>query len=170
MIGSGLVRQSSNLLQAVKQLEAASSPSMGGASTQLFQFQRNQGIAQHHDAITGTAKQHVSNDYVKRLDQSMHAAFDIIDKSYQRLADGSADQHCLLLNISECHVTETSDSKLVVTLYNPLAFSVSHTVRLPVKDSQHRIVTYSTLAFSFHSFHLQRWYTPIGQDSSVMSC
>ena len=37
MIGSGLVRQSSNLLQAVKQLEAASSPSMGGASTQLFQ-------------------------------------------------------------------------------------------------------------------------------------
>ena len=148
-IFKGLVRKSSNLLQAVKQLEAASSSSAGKASAKLFQFERNQGIAQHHDAITGTAKQHVSNDYVKRLDQSMRAAFDIIDEAYQRLrvANVGQQQHCLMLNVSECHATEatsTSGSKLVVTLYNPLAFSVSHVVRLPVSDSQHRIITYST--------------------------
>ena len=30
------------------------------------------GIAQHHDAVTGTAKQHTTNDYEKRLAIGAH--------------------------------------------------------------------------------------------------
>jgi lysosomal alpha-mannosidase len=32
------------------------------------------GIVQHHDAITGTEKQHVANDYALRLSQGIDSA------------------------------------------------------------------------------------------------
>lgn len=32
------------------------------------------GVAQHHDSVTGTAKQHVSNDYTKILSKAIKNA------------------------------------------------------------------------------------------------
>ena len=66
----GLVRQTSNLLQACKQQEVAKGVG-SGPSENLFALQRSQAIAQHHDAITGTAKLHVSDDYTQRLDRDV---------------------------------------------------------------------------------------------------
>ena len=130
----GLVRQTSNLLQACTQLQSLTT----GPSSALFEFQRSQAIAQHHDAITGTAKQHVSNDYVLRLDKSVGKCYAMLSDSYATvlsLQNSSLQQeHCLMLNVSQCQSTELNTS-FVVTLYNPLGSRIqSHTVRLPVKE------------------------------------
>uniref|UniRef100_A0A452IBR0 Lysosomal alpha-mannosidase n=1 Tax=Gopherus agassizii TaxID=38772 RepID=A0A452IBR0_9SAUR len=63
-------RLSNNFLQVCNQLEALAGPvaRMGpygeGDSTVL---RRAMAVAQHHDAVSGTEKQHVANDYAKRL-------------------------------------------------------------------------------------------------------
>lgn len=52
-------------MQATRQLESL----VGNKSTNYNTFDLGDalGIAQHHDAVSGTAKQHTTNDYAKRL-------------------------------------------------------------------------------------------------------
>jgi lysosomal alpha-mannosidase len=45
---------------------------------------------------------------------------------------------CLLLNISQCDISEDS-SRFVVTVYNPLSHPVSHYVRVPVLGSSYTV-------------------------------
>jgi len=45
---------------------------------------------------------------------------------------------CLLLNISQCDVSEHS-SQFVVTVYNPLSHPISHHVRIPVSGASYTV-------------------------------
>ncbi|KVI02909.1 Galactose mutarotase-like domain-containing protein [Cynara cardunculus var. scolymus] len=105
--------------QAARQLEYLAGRRTRGPNT--FSLGDALGIAQHHDAVTGTAKQHTTRDYEKRL------------------AIGAVE--CPLLNISFCPPTENIPSgkslvKLpVVVAYNPLGWSRTDVVRIPVKDA-----------------------------------
>ncbi|KAL2939655.1 hypothetical protein RDABS01_033813 [Bienertia sinuspersici] len=76
-------------------------------------------IAQHHDAVTGTEKQHVANDYAKRLSIGY--------------------QECPLLNISYCPASETDLShgkNLILVVYNPLGWKREDIIRIPVKNEE----------------------------------
>ncbi|KAJ8967857.1 hypothetical protein NQ314_002606 [Rhamnusium bicolor] len=102
------------------------------------------GIMQHHDAITGTEKQHVANDYVRLLTRGIEYAEKPTGEIIRNLLQTSISEKldinlelssCLLSNISICHISQNSD-KFIVTVYNPLAWPVTHYVRLPVNNKK----------------------------------
>ena len=45
------------------------------------------GIVQHHDGITGTSKQHVADDYVKRIYKTIEEVNPVYYKIIQDLAE-----------------------------------------------------------------------------------
>ena len=74
-------------------------------------------VSQHHDAITGTEKQHVANDYHRRLHNGMSHFMEAVDASY-----------CPFLNISQCHVTDDEFENVDMLIYNNLAHTRSSIV------------------------------------------
>ncbi|XP_042469663.1 alpha-mannosidase-like [Zingiber officinale] len=105
------------------------------------------GIAQHHDAVTGTAKQHTTNDYAKRLsygaseaEKSVDVALSCITSSRNHCASAAVSfSQCNLLNISYCPATEkviSVEKSLVVVAYNPLGWYQTDFVRIPVNDDK----------------------------------
>lgn len=104
------------------------------------------GIMQHHDAITGTEKQHVANDYHRILAEAIQScsrntqtALNLLSSGYNSIEINDFDfKSCHNLNISHCDVSEHSGN-FIVTLYNPLAHSDLHYVRIPVNDSLYSV-------------------------------
>ena len=66
------------------------------------------GLAQHHDAVSGTEKQHVANDYAQRLSDGIDQALQVINTAYAKLlpktptASISPQYLCPFSNISAC--------------------------------------------------------------------
>ncbi|KAL2320383.1 hypothetical protein Fmac_029352 [Flemingia macrophylla] len=105
-------------------------------------------IAQHHDAVTGTEKQHVANDYSKRLYIGYKESEDLVSSSLACLVESSLltrcqnpvtkFQQCPLLNISYCPATEVDlvqGKNLVIVVYNSLGWRRNEVIRIPVIDA-----------------------------------
>ncbi|KAM4676223.1 lysosomal alpha-mannosidase [Discoglossus pictus] len=131
----GYERRSNNFLQVCNQMEALTGKAaregpFGSSNTTVLR--RAMGVAQHHDAVTGTAKQHVNDDYSLRLSKGWDACEVVIKNALSSLTGTKENLiFCNLLNISVCPVTESSKS-FAVYVYNPIAQKVTWNVRLPV--------------------------------------
>ncbi|KAL1316028.1 alpha-mannosidase-like [Arachis hypogaea] len=116
--------------------------------SQIYDLGDALAIAQHHDAISGTAKQHTTNDYMKRLAIGASKAEAVISSSLANLASKNPGVHhstpasvfsqCQLLNISYCPPTSDNNlqgKSLVLVVYNPLGWNRSDIIRIPVNDA-----------------------------------
>ncbi|XP_033223798.1 lysosomal alpha-mannosidase-like [Belonocnema kinseyi] len=140
-------RMGNNFLQVVKQLSVLSS---APDNEQLEKFREAMGILQHHDAVTGTEKQHVANDYSRILTNSISDGENISTESLRNLLPKETNSEqknslkfhsCLLLNISTCEYTE-NNKNFIVTLYNPTSRPLTTHIRLPVTGTSYLVRDY----------------------------
>uniref|UniRef100_A0A4W5KMX2 Alpha-mannosidase n=1 Tax=Hucho hucho TaxID=62062 RepID=A0A4W5KMX2_9TELE len=135
-------RISNGYLQTCNQLEVLGGPisrkgPFGAGDSETLK--KAMAVAQHHDAVSGTEKQHVANDYARRLANGWAHCQVLVSNTLSSLSGSSAPRvYCEHLNVSVCPLTETS-KKVTLNVYNPLAHPVSWPVRLPVNGTAYSI-------------------------------
>ena len=134
------VRSSSAALQVFRQLEIW----LDRDSSATEELWKTQSVAQHHDGVSGTSKQHVAFDYAQRLGHGTYLAEHALYPAFASLVttgSGAALNltSCPLANVSVCPASQSS-SPFTVLLYNPLAHPRVERVVLPVSSTQLQVV------------------------------
>ncbi|XP_033744911.1 lysosomal alpha-mannosidase-like [Pecten maximus] len=139
------VRRTNNFLQVCKQMDASAALHDTDNSTHEIQVLREaMGVAQHHDAVSGTEKQPVAYDYALRLARGVAACQKVVNDAYGKLLPLNASytppgqQFCNILNISVCGLTENY-KQFTLTAYNPLGQDVTSWVRIPVVGKVYQV-------------------------------
>lgn len=176
----GYVRVMSGYYLAARQLEFLSGRSESGPNTDALADAL--AIAQHHDAVSGTQRQHVAADYALRLSMGYLEAEKVVASSLAtltgpRLGTSLEDsttkfQQCPLLNISYCPPSEAALSNgksLVVVVYNPLGWNRQEVIRIPVsteavivhdytgKEVDSQLLPISNFSLNFRNYHVKTY-------------
>ncbi|OQR99199.1 lysosomal alpha-mannosidase [Achlya hypogyna] len=123
-------RVANSVLQSMRHLEVAHYKAAHG-ETALNPLTASVSVVQHHDALTGTEKQHVANDYAQRLQEGLNVAEARLNELLGTAGD-KAFTFCLLANVSICEPT-TKTTPFEVLVYNPLAgHAGGYAVHLPI--------------------------------------
>lgn len=162
------VRVHSTYLNTARQLEVFGRGD-GSATTALAE---PLGLAQHHDAVSGTSKQHVAYDYVKRLSKGRLVTEKMVNSFFSKMVTPTNHTgqiatftQCGTLNETFCELTQSSKS-FVVTAYNPLGRSRVELIQLPVSGSSYVVFDAtgrkieSQTEPSFVVFPKKQLYTP----------
>jgi hypothetical protein len=154
----GYVRTTSALFGAVRAVQsvavASTLSSLSQSSLQLIE--EALGVAQHHDAVSGTAKQHVAFDYAKRLAHGVEQASSVFSDSVNALRTKNRHsmttstistmyQMCLRLNETVCTLTnDSSQSTIEIVLWNMLGQARTELVTVPIAPDVTATVTDAT--------------------------
>lgn len=137
-------RVGNSILQSAKQLTTFSRTKGNDDDKNILKLRMAMGVMQHHDAITGTEKQAVTDDYSLQLNEGIEEAEeplsniigDLLTKEDNVTVDLKLTT-CLLSNVSICETSQKS--KFIVVVHNPLSKMVSHYVHLPVDENNYKI-------------------------------
>ncbi|KAJ6710880.1 ALPHA-MANNOSIDASE [Salix koriyanagi] len=171
----GYVRLMSGYYLAARQLEFFKGRITSGPNTDALADAL--AIAQHHDAVSGTERQHVAADYALRLSIGYKEAEKLVASSLASLAESTSNirqgktvtsfQQCPLLNISYCPPSEADLSggkSLVVVVYNPLGWKREEVIRIPVstervmvRDSSGGEIESQLLPISNATLHIRKY-------------
>ncbi|XP_041566330.1 lysosomal alpha-mannosidase-like isoform X2 [Drosophila elegans] len=134
-------RDGNHMLQVVKQLSVLANLTSEQQNNDLHYLRQIMGVMQHHDAITGTERQAVSDDYDRLMYDAIVGASNNARDALRILTNmpNGEFEICLRLNISECAFTKDSADNVVVTLFNPLAHTSTQYVRIPVKEESYQV-------------------------------
>jgi len=129
------VRVQSQFLQVARHIEALT----GGDGNGTESLWEALGVAQHHDGVSGTAKQAVTFDYAKRLAVGGADSDMLIEAGLGKLltkdgGDLPAFSYCPLANTSVCDPIAANPNNVVV-LYNSLARARTELVRIPTSSA-----------------------------------
>jgi len=136
-------RVGNNFLQVCKQIDVLAQLK-GRLDDDISVLREAMGILQHHDAVSGTEKQHVANNYALKLSKGIDKCKKVVNEGFKSLLPkpDSKEQvnqvFCEALNISACAITEGNDS-IAVTIYNPIGRPVSQLVRLPITNTKYQV-------------------------------
>ncbi|KAJ9579723.1 hypothetical protein L9F63_004649, partial [Diploptera punctata] len=132
-------RLANNFLQVAKQLTAIMQTEVK-EHTSLISLKEAVAVMQHHDAITGTEKQHVANDYTRMLSRGIEEAHESVKSSLKKtvLTNLYGHSSCFELNVSKCDISER-EGRFLLTVYNPLSRRISHIVRIPVQKATYNV-------------------------------
>ncbi|CAH2987949.1 unnamed protein product [Chilo suppressalis] len=138
--------EANKYMQMAKQLYVLAGLSMNKMPV-LDELKSAMGFLQHHDAITGTEKQHVTYDYIRIISAALHEAHEeITTEALNKLIHGSSSDvkwkfdRCQF-NESSCVTSENARGAMIVTVYNPLAWSVLAPIRIPISGEKTLRVT-----------------------------
>ncbi|KAL7538827.1 hypothetical protein ACHAXR_008811 [Thalassiosira sp. AJA248-18] len=117
----------------------------------LYTLDDAMGVAQHHDSVTGTSKQHVAYDYAKRIAEGMNSASSFVTSALRNLLLGPSSgklenlSYCHLLNETICdhallfffyqEASQDENKMIYAIVYNGLANARSEAVPLPVNSN-----------------------------------
>mmetsp|Transcript_29052 Transcript_29052/g.54827 ORF Transcript_29052/g.54827 Transcript_29052/m.54827 type:complete len:1069 (-) Transcript_29052:93-3299(-) len=147
-------RVGSSFLQTARQFEALDSQT-GAKAGSTFDSPNHKldaavGVVQHHDGVSGTAKQHVAFDYAKRIDVGFKAAASYVSDVLKRVMASNGNvaplefSVCQDLNVSTCDVSQSVDfsqDELVVGVYNSLSHTRSEVVKVPLQEQAAYVVS-----------------------------
>lgn len=149
-------RTGNQFLQICKKLSATAKTPESFYDVNLNRLRDEMGVMQHHDAITGTEKQHVADDYHRELYRTIVACGENTKSALNQFVTGKEPSttpwalefnSCLQLNISSCETSENSE-RFMVTAYNPLGHESNQYVRFPVGGSGYTVYTADSVLVS----------------------
>jgi len=142
-----LERVGSSFLHAARQIQALfGDVNKSHDKSEIYNLESAIGIAQHHDAVSGTSKQHVAYDYAKTIqaaiDGASKFAANIIKKRLSPYLSNLS--YCQQRNISICEVSQAAtlgtNTDIYVVAYNALPWTRADILSLPVSSQSTYVV------------------------------